>query len=339
MSGLAAALARRRRPLRRALPAMSARLRRRLLALLLLTLALAGGYWFWLRDSSLVAVDEVSVTGLSTEDSERVRLALMATAKRMTTLHVDRERLEQAVAPYPVVRALEVTTDFPHGMRIRVIEHEPAAMAVSDGARLPVAGDGTILRGMPVEGHLPLVEVEGALAGDRLREATARAAATIAGAAPALLRRRVEQIEKRPELGLVAELREGPELIFGDGVRARAQVGGRGPRAGRSRGARSQLHRPAHPEPACRRGAARGDRGARGPGRADAARHDHRAARDRRDHGAGHGRRSRRAHRPGGRRAGEQHSGHAHRTSARPAHGRSGGRRGRADDTLINPRP
>ena len=76
---------------------------------------------------------------------------------------------------------------------------------------------------MPVEGHLPLVEVEGALAGDRLREATARAAATIAGAAPALLRRRVEQIEKRPELGLVAELREGPELIFGDGARARAK--------------------------------------------------------------------------------------------------------------------
>ena len=59
---------------------------------------------FWLRDSSLVAVDEVSVTGLTTEDAERVRAALTAAAARMTTLHVDRERLEQAVAAYPVVR-------------------------------------------------------------------------------------------------------------------------------------------------------------------------------------------------------------------------------------------
>ena len=241
-----------------------------------------------------------------------------------------------------MVRALEVTTDFPHGLRIQVIEHEPAAMAVSDGARVPVAGDGTILRGVPVEGHLPLVEVEGALAGDRLREATARAAAAIAGAAPALLRRRVEQIEKRPELGLVAELREGPELIFGDAVRAPREVGRRGPRAGRPRGARSQLHRPAHPEPARRRGAARGDRGAGGPGRADAAGHHHHAARGRRDRRARHDRRPRRpggAHGPGDRRAGEQHSGHAHGTSAGPAHGRRGGRRGGADDTLINPRP
>ena len=260
----------------------------------------------------------------------------------MTTLHVDRERLERAVAPYPVVRALEVTTDFPHGMRIRVIEHEPAAMAVSDGARLPVAGDGTILRGMPVEGHLPLVEVEGALAGDRLREATARAAAAIAGAAPALLRRRVEQIEKRPELGLVAELREGPELIFGDGVRARAKWAAAARVLADPEAQRGELHRPAHPEPARRRGAARGDRGARGPGRSDAAGHDHHAARCRRDRRARHDGRPRRpggAHGPGDRRAGEQHSGHAHDTSAGPAHGRGGGRRGRADDTLINPRP
>ena len=220
MSGLAAALVR-RRP--RSLPALSARLRRRLLVLALACLALAAGYQLWLRDSSLVAVERVHVSGLSTSDAERVRMALTAAARSMTTLHVDPERLERAVAAYPVVHELEITTDFPHGLAVHVVEHEPAAMAVADGARVPVAGDGTVLRGLPVEARLPTIEVDGVLGGDALRDADARSAAAVAGAAPGVLRRRVESVEQRAEEGLVAELRDGPELIFGDARRARAK--------------------------------------------------------------------------------------------------------------------
>jgi cell division protein FtsQ len=219
LSGLSATLAR-RRPL---LPVLSARLRRRLLALALACLALSAGYWFWLRDSSLVAVDDVGVAGLTSSDAERIRMALQSTARGMTTLHVDMEALERAVSAYPVVRGLEVETDFPHGMRIRVIEHRPAALAVGDGGRLPVAADGTLLRGLPVEGRLPTIDVEGAFGRDRLADAEARAAAAVAGAAPGSLRTRVELVERRSEEGLVAELRDGPELIFGDARRARAK--------------------------------------------------------------------------------------------------------------------
>ena len=46
----------------------------------------------------------------------------------MTTLHVDREKLERSVAGYPVVRDLEISPDFPHGLRVHVIEHQPAAI-------------------------------------------------------------------------------------------------------------------------------------------------------------------------------------------------------------------
>jgi cell division protein FtsQ len=223
VSAIAAALARGRPLLRRALPSLSARLKRRLLALVMACLVLAGGYQFWLRDSSLVAVERVTVSGLTTADSERVRMALAATARGMTTLHVDRERLERAVAPYPVVRGLEITTDFPHGMTVRVIEHEPAAIAVGDDGRVPVAGDGTILHGLPVAGRLPTLEVDGALGEERLRDPAARAAATVAGTAPKALRKRIEQVEERSRQGLVAELRDGPELIFGTARRARAK--------------------------------------------------------------------------------------------------------------------
>jgi cell division protein FtsQ len=215
MSGLAATLARRRLVLRRSLPALSPRLKRRLLALLVLSLVFAAGYQFWLRDSSLVAVDEVKISGLTSADAQRVRMSLTSAAKGMTTLHIDQERLERAVEAYPVVRELRVSADFPHGLSVRVVEHVAAAMAVSDAGQVPVAGDGTILRGLPVEGKLPTVEVDGALGGDRLRDAGALRAAAVAGAAPGVLRGRIKEVTRRPEQGLVAELSDGPELIFG----------------------------------------------------------------------------------------------------------------------------
>jgi cell division protein FtsQ len=207
----------------RPLPALSARTRRRLLMLAAACLVLAAGYQFWLRDSRLVAVDRVTVTGLSTSDAERVRMALSAAGRSMTTLHVDHDALERAVAGFPVVRELGVSTDFPHGLDIHVVEHVPAAIAVGDAGRVPVAADGTILHGLPVEGRLPTVGVEGAFGVERLRDRSARAAAAIAGAAPAPLRARLAGVGDDRDEGLVAELREGPELIFGDATRLRAK--------------------------------------------------------------------------------------------------------------------
>jgi cell division protein FtsQ len=201
----------------------SPRLRRRLAVLAAVCILLAAGYQFWLRDSSFVSVDEVAVTGVTTRDAERARAALKSAGYTMTTLHVDREVLEQAVAHYPVVRGLEVTTDFPHGLRIRVIEHHPVARVAVGGRELAVAGDGTLLLGLRAEGRLPAIEAEGVAQGDRLTGRAALAAVRVAGTAPAPLRRRVAQVETRKREGLVAELRDGPELIFGDRSRLPAK--------------------------------------------------------------------------------------------------------------------
>jgi cell division protein FtsQ len=209
--------------LRAAFARVSPRTRRWLLAAAATCLVLAGGYHFWLRDSSLVAVQRVTITGVTTSDAQRVRVALTSAAHTMTTLHVDHGGLDRAVQGYPVVRKLEVSTDFPHGLRIRVIEHHPAAIAVGDDGRMPVAGDGTILRGMSAEGHLPTIHVDGSLGTTRLGNREALAAAAIAGGAPAPLRSRIDEIRRDSEDGLVAELRDGPELIFGDASRVRAK--------------------------------------------------------------------------------------------------------------------
>jgi cell division protein FtsQ len=203
----------------RALPALPPRVKRWLLIVLAIALVVTAGYRFWLRDSPLVAVEKVEVTGLTTKDAPHVRAALASAAHTMTTLHVQREVLEQAIAAYPVVKSLELSPDFPHSLAIHVVEYRPAALA----GGLPVAGDGTILRGIPVEGSLPKIEVRGSLHGNRLTDATALHAARIAGTAPLPLRSRLETVEMQGQDGLVVQMRDGPELIFGDATRAHAK--------------------------------------------------------------------------------------------------------------------
>jgi cell division protein FtsQ len=206
-----------------ALPSLPRRWRLWLLVLALLAAIVGAGYLLWFRDSSFVAVEDVTVTGATSKDAERLRAKLASVAQGMTTLHVDRAALDEAVAAYPAVRDLKVSTDFPHAMTIRVIEHEPAALADTGPGTVPVAGDGTVLRGLTVKGSLPEIESKGGLDGDRLADPVARRTAAVAGAAPLPLRRKLEDVRSTSDRGLVAQLAEGPELVFGDARRLRAK--------------------------------------------------------------------------------------------------------------------
>ena len=58
--------------------------------------ALAGAGWVWLRDSSLVAIQKITVTGQSGPDAGQIRRALIAAARTMTTLDVKRLGLAAA---------------------------------------------------------------------------------------------------------------------------------------------------------------------------------------------------------------------------------------------------
>jgi cell division protein FtsQ len=202
----------------------SPRLRRRLLAALVLVLALAALYTLWLRDSSLVAVEEVHVTGLTSENAEHVRAALASTGQTMTTLHVDMERLEETAAVFPVVARIEVSSDFPHGLTIQVIEHRPAAILDVGGRTVPVAGDGSILAGLPVQGDLPTIELSGPMPERELPPGAARDAALVAGAAPPVISRRLEALGREGGArGVVAQVEGGPEILFGAPERAAAK--------------------------------------------------------------------------------------------------------------------
>jgi cell division protein FtsQ len=184
-------------------------------ALALAAAVLVGG-WFWFRDSSFVAVKHVTVVVAPGPDAMRIRSALRAAARGSTTLDVQTSKLHRAVSRYPVVKRLDVSTQFPHGLRIRVVEQVPVAVLTAGSRRLVVAGDGTVLRDVRSSSSLPEVSVRALPRGSRLEDRAALAAVSVLGAAPYQLLSHVGSVTKDPAHGLVVELRHGPNLYFGD---------------------------------------------------------------------------------------------------------------------------
>jgi cell division protein FtsQ len=188
-----------------------------------LAAAALGASWLWLRDSSLVAVKQVRVTGLTGPDSIRIRSALTAAARTMTTLDVHVSRLRTAVAPYPAVKTIEVSTDFPHGLRIRVVEELPAAILAAAGSRAVVAADGAVLRSSSTKRALPVIPVRALPVGPRLSHGQVPHELAVLAAAPPRLRARVGSVLDGPAHGIEVKLRAGPTLYFGSSNSAHAK--------------------------------------------------------------------------------------------------------------------
>jgi cell division protein FtsQ len=195
----------------------------RLALALVVMLALLGGVWLWLRDSSLVAVRRVTVTGANGPDASQIRSALITAAHNMTTLDVSLKQLNTAVAPYPVVRSLSVTTQFPHGMRIRVIEQIPVAQITIGGLPVAVAGDGTLLDDGAKTGPLPAIALRVPPGGSRLSDPVALGEVALLAAAPYQLLAKISQATSTSAHGLVVQLRGGPSIYFGDAQRLDAK--------------------------------------------------------------------------------------------------------------------
>jgi cell division protein FtsQ len=184
-------------------------------------LVLLGGGWLWLRDSSLVAVRHVSVSGLTGPDAPRVRAALQDAARDMTTLHVRDGQLNTAVEPFPAVQAVEAHADFPHGLRIIVHEHAAVGSIAAGSQRVAVAADGTILRDTATRG-LPAIAMPVSPGGDRLSDRGALRAAALLAAVPGPLRAKIRRVYLGPR-GLTVPLQNGPILYFGGADRLRAK--------------------------------------------------------------------------------------------------------------------
>jgi cell division protein FtsQ len=185
-------------------------------AALAVALILLVGGWLWLRDSSLVGVKRVTVVGATGPDASRIRAALIAAAHKMTTLDADTSRLRAAVSRFAVVKDLKISTQFPHGMKIELVEQIPVAVIAADGHRIAVAGDGRLLRDVRPYPSLPAVSVQAVPRGPRLTDRKALAAVAVLGAAPYQLLTHVGRVTADATHGVVVDLRHGPSVYFGD---------------------------------------------------------------------------------------------------------------------------
>ena len=187
-----------------------------------LSVILLVGAYLWVRDSTLVRVEKVTVVGADGPQGAQIRDALVQSAREMTTLHVRQDALMAAMQPYPTVAGLRVSSHLLHGLTVTVLQRPAVAALTAGDQRLAVAADGTLLRGIPAPDDVPSLKISAPPAGPRLTDARAARALAIVAAAPAAMRVHVARVFLGGE-GLEADLRDGPAIILGDGGRLRAK--------------------------------------------------------------------------------------------------------------------
>jgi cell division protein FtsQ len=192
---------------------VSPRARRRLLVGAIAGVLVAAVYLALVRNLGVFRVNQVSVRGAGTAYAPLLQKDLRASARTMTTLHVSEGELLRVARRFPTVVSPRVDAALPDRLAVTVVERAPVGTVRSPaGALVPVAADGTSLRGQPVDRPLP--RLPGSTArGGQARNATA-GAARLAGSAPPALAAWLEKIERRRE-GWVVALRKGPEVRFG----------------------------------------------------------------------------------------------------------------------------
>ena len=190
-------------------------MRPRTLLVLAMAIALVVFGWFWLRDSSLVEVRTVEVSGVSGAENASIRAALDEAARSMTTLHVRHDALATAVAPFSLVKRVEAETDFPHTLRLHVVTNVAVGAVVVGSDRIPVTSDGTLLRDVKAPAQLPTIPMRMTPGGERVTEPAALAAVAALAAAPRSLGNRIESVVTTESQGLSLQLAHGPLLVFG----------------------------------------------------------------------------------------------------------------------------
>jgi cell division protein FtsQ len=181
--------------------------------------------WGWFRDSSLVKVRHVEISGVSNSpDADAIKRELEQAALGMTTLHVDEGKLDHAVSAYPIVRAVSASGNFPSKIQIKVHEYAPvAALTAPDGRAVPVAFDGTLLPRLAKE-KLPGVAVSTMPTRNGFESARVRTLVGVLAGAPEPLRPQLDRAYVSPGgQGILVAMRTGPTLELGTSDRLAAK--------------------------------------------------------------------------------------------------------------------
>lgn len=198
----------------------SAVIRRRILLGAVALLVLWATYTLWIRNLPWFAIDDVTITGATTNERQ-IKQAVEQAAQDMTTLHLKDDELRAAVAQFPTVSSMGASTSFPHTLHVTITERLPVAFIKVGTQRTPVSADGYLLRGASFNPK-DLPRIEGVASHGARLQGDAAAQAAILGATPTPIRDRVTSSSWDDQQGgVVLSLDGGPDLRFGDGSRAR----------------------------------------------------------------------------------------------------------------------
>lgn len=187
--------------------------------LVLLVIGLMAGYQFWLRDSSVVAIKNLEIVGVSTQDEEadQIRQAIEIATGEMTTLHVKPDLLADELARFPRVADAAIETSLPDSATVTVKLREDGSRFGSGADELLIATDGTVLgpAGDRADG-LPHITAGDPPEGGRLT-GRSLSQAVVLGGAPKELRPYIRASDFGQD-GVEVTLSNGLLLIFGEGT-------------------------------------------------------------------------------------------------------------------------
>lgn len=197
------------------LPKLHKPSRLQLLIAALIVAILCACTWLLVRNSSLVAVETVEISGLEGYYDRAARKAVVAEAMQMTTMNFDEDRIRDAAAAFVNVEGVTVKTDLPHNVSIDFDVVRPVVVGKVNGRTVALSEDGEILAGAQGLSVLPTIDVSGVIRGNRVTDGKALAATTVLGAAPDVLLRKVSKV-RWGRSGLTLELEKGVLLYFGN---------------------------------------------------------------------------------------------------------------------------
>lgn len=185
-----------------------------LLVSLLAVVAVLVGIFMLVRNTPLVEVREVAVTGLSQDYDQNAREAVIDAARGMTTLNFSSDRITEAAAEFADVSGVEVTRHLPHGVSIDVQIRRPVLLARVSGKTVLLAQNGEVMEARYAKAGLPKLDVTGRVVDGRLAGGKGLSAVKVLGAAPQALMTKVKSI-RFGKLGVVVGMDGGLDLYFG----------------------------------------------------------------------------------------------------------------------------
>jgi cell division protein FtsQ len=191
--------------------------RARRVAFLALLAAMAVGGW-WLLQSPLLRIQEVTVEGTRLLDPEEVAAA--ADLHGASILFPDTGGARQRIESEPMVKSVTFERAWPRGMRIIVRERRPWGFWEVQNRRYVIDEDGVVLeRVLPDEGAPVIRQLDATdnlEAGDRVDSDAVALARQLVEAAPQRLGLAVTTVEYRDRDGLTAVFSAGGGFASGE---------------------------------------------------------------------------------------------------------------------------